>query len=139
MQEHHVNVAKRIELTPPISPKGNQRQGHLRVAIGASCSGRRGIEDVSQQNINQFSAPCTDFASTDAGLMPQTQAVLFDLEKFLVEREYLCWTPRTRRGKARLSVRQNFLQLSRCFHHALLLRNNLSRKSKSQNLRTVAL
>src|SRR5262245_30984963 len=118
MQKHHVHIAKRIELAPAISPKSNERQSHLRVAIGASCSGRRGIEDVSQQNINQFSSPCTDFAPTAAGLMPQTQTVVFDLEKFFVKREDLRWTLRTRRGKTAFGVRQNFLQLSRCFHHA---------------------
>src|SRR5262249_52966396 len=87
----------------------------------------------SQQNINQFSSPCTDFAPTAAGLMPQTQTVVFDLEKFFVKREDLRWTPRTRRGKTAFGVRQNFLQLSRCFHHAFPLRSSLSRKSKSQN------
>jgi hypothetical protein len=69
--------------------------------------------------------------------MPQTQPVLFDLEKFFVEREHLRWAPRTRRRKAAFRVRQNFLELSRCFHHAFPLEKNLESEIQKQNARTL--
>ena len=39
MQEHHVNIAKRVEFAPAISSKSYQRQRRTGLAISASSSG----------------------------------------------------------------------------------------------------
>ena len=70
MQEHHIDVAERIELAPAISAKSNERQGHLKLAIFASSNGRRSTEGVSQKNIHQFGSVCANLASAAAGQVP---------------------------------------------------------------------
>ena len=70
MQEHHIYVAERIELTPAISAKSNERQGQLKLAIFASSNGRRSTESVSQQNIHQFGSARANLASATTGLVP---------------------------------------------------------------------
>jgi hypothetical protein len=47
MQNHHIDVAKRIEFTPAISTKGDQRQWNVAFAISV-CSSGSGTEDVLQ-------------------------------------------------------------------------------------------
>jgi hypothetical protein len=84
MQQHDVNVAKRIELAPAISAKSNQRQGHLSFTISTSRRGRCSAEDVSQQNINQFRSTRANLAPASTSLVPQSQPVLFNLQKFFV-------------------------------------------------------
>jgi hypothetical protein len=84
MQQHNVNVAKRVELAPAVSAKSNKRQGHLSLAISTSRCGRCSTKDVSQQNINQFRSTRANLASASTSLVPQAQPVLFNLQKFFV-------------------------------------------------------
>ena len=59
--------------------------------IGASCCscrrGGRGRKKMPQENVDERRAAGADFAAAAAGLVPQAQPVVFDLEKLLVERE----------------------------------------------------
>src|SRR5262249_56411380 len=108
MQQHDVNVTERIELAPAISAKSNQRQRHLTFAISASHRGGCSAEDVSQQNINQLRSTRANLASAPTSLVSQAQPVLLDLQKFFIQRENFCGTPRACGREAAFGVRQNF-------------------------------
>src|SRR6266508_129988 len=84
MQKHDVDITEWIELAAAISAKSDQRQWNPGLAISASGSGSA-AEDVSQQNVNQFSPPRANFAAAGAGLVLQTQAMLFNLEKRFIK------------------------------------------------------
>src|SRR5436190_16193723 len=106
MQEHHVDVAERIQFSPAITAQGDERKGRFGFSclISRGCGG--GSKYALQQHIDQIDASGTNFASARSGLMSQSQAMLLDLEKLFVERQSLGWTPRSRRSQLILGVRQ---------------------------------
>jgi hypothetical protein len=132
MQKHHVDVTKRIELTPAISAKSDQGEWNPGCLVSAG-SIRSSTEDVLQQNINQLSTPGANFAATPARLVLQAQPMLFNLEKFFVKGEDFGWACGTRGREAAFRVRQNLLEVSGRPHHEfrLLLKSKIG-NSKSK-------
>jgi len=120
MQKHDVDITEWIELAAAISAKSDQRQWNLGLAISASGSGSA-AEDVSQQNVNQFSPPRANFAAAGAGLVLQTQAMLFNLEKLFIKWKDLGRAFAPGRGEATFGVSQNLFQMSGHCHHELRL------------------
>src|SRR5882724_758851 len=111
MQNHNVDVTERIEFAPAVSAKSDQRQWNCGLATSASGSGSA-AENVSQQNVDQFSAPCANFAATAAGLVFQAQAMLFNIEKFFVKWQDFRWPPGSCGSKTAFSMGQHLFQMS---------------------------
>jgi hypothetical protein len=132
MQKHDVDITEWIELAAAISAKSDQRQWNLGLAISASGSGSA-AEDVSQQNVDQFSSPRANFAATAAGLVLQAQAMLFNLEKFFVQWEDFCWPLGSCGSKTAFSMGQYLFQMSGRSHHGLRLPVNLKLKIQKGN------
>ena len=132
MQQHDVNVTERVELAPAISAESNQRQRNLRPAIFASSRGSS-AENVLQQNIDELSAPRANFAAAPAGLVLQTQSMLFNLEKFFVKRESLSRSSASCGRKTIFSVRQNLFEVSGHSHRQFRLRFNLKLEIQNPN------
>jgi hypothetical protein len=131
MQKHHINVTERIELTSPISAKGDQ--GQRNPVRAAATSGRRSRSPkyVLQQDVNQLSPPGANFTATSASLVLQAQSMLLNLQELLVKRENFGWTSGSCRREATCSMRQNLLQVTGRFHHEF--RSLLNLKSEAQN------
>jgi hypothetical protein len=112
VQQHDVDVAKRIELAAPVPAEGDQSQ----LVFGFSarrvdCRRRRG-EDMPQKDVDEVNAAFADLAAAAAGLMLQAQAVFFYFEKFLVNRQDIGRALHPGRGQLRFRVRQKLLQMS---------------------------
>jgi hypothetical protein len=132
MQKHNIDITKWIELAAAVSTKSYQRQRNFRRAISASSAGCA-AEDVSQENIHEFSPPRANFAAAAASLVLQAQPVLFNLEKFFVKWEDLCWASSAGCGKPAFGVSQNLVQMSGHCHRELRSEVNVSWKSKIEN------
>jgi hypothetical protein len=130
MQKHDVDVTKRIEFAPAISTKSNQGEWNFDGTVSAS-SGFSSAENILQQNVNQFSAPATNFAATPARLVLQAQPIVFDLEKLLVKGKNFGWAPRAGRCEPARGVRQNLFEMTGRSHRKFGLLLNL--KSETQN------
>jgi hypothetical protein len=137
MQQHDVNVTERVELAPAISAESNQRQRNLRPTIFASSRGSS-AENVLQQNIDELSAPRANFAATHAGLVLQTQSMLFNLEKFFVKRENLSRSSASCGRKTIFSVRQNLFEVAGHSHREVGLQVNLKLEIQNPNPPTIA-
>ena len=117
VQKHDVDVAKWIELATAISAQANQCQRRPRTFFSVERGDRS--EDVLQQNIDKLCAPRANFTAAAAGLMLQTQTVLFNLQKFFVKREDVCGSSCPDSGKLIFRMCQNFLEMTG--HHHLEL------------------
>ena len=106
VQKHDIDVAKWIELATSVSTKGDQCEGSPGRCVSTS-GGCGSAENVLQQNINELSAPRTNFAAASARLVFQTQPMFLNLEEFFIKRENLCRTSRARGGKL---IRRFFLK-----------------------------
>jgi hypothetical protein len=111
MQNHDIDITERIEFAPAVSAKSDQRQWNCGLATSPSGSGSA-AENVSQQNVDQFSAPRANFAPTAAGLVFQAQAMLFNVEKFFVKWEDFRWPPGSCGSKTAFSMGQHLFQMS---------------------------
>ena len=65
VQQHHVDIAERIQFAPAVTAERDQRQ---RCALRANRS-RRSRENVSQNDVDQFAPPGANLATATAGLM----------------------------------------------------------------------
>jgi hypothetical protein len=68
---------------------------------------------MAQDNVNQRGPVRANVPPAAACLMPQTQSMIFDLEKFLVERDEMRRVHFARGGELALRVLQNFILLMR--------------------------
>src|SRR5438094_9664723 len=118
MQKHDVNITEWIELAAAISAKSDQRQWNLGLAISASGSGSA-AEDVSQQNVNQFSTPRANFATAGAALVLQTQAMLLNIEKLFINWKDLGRAFAPGRDETTFVVSRTLFQMSGYFHPEL--------------------
>ena len=78
MQEHDVDVAKRIELAAPVTAERDHRQR----SRGNSAPDRRAdrrLENMLQKHVDQFDPQPADFPAAASVLMAQPEPVLFDL------------------------------------------------------------
>src|SRR3954468_2921780 len=75
MEQHHIDIAKWIQIATSISAKRDQSERRLRSRDRVG----RGSENMLQDNVNELPAARADFAATAARLMFQSQAVLFEL------------------------------------------------------------
>src|SRR6266436_2089329 len=66
VQEHHIDIAKGIELAPAISTQSDQCQRHPRCLLLTTCRGRGRGENASQQNIDKIGPARADFMATAA-------------------------------------------------------------------------
>jgi hypothetical protein len=67
---------------------------------------------VAQQNIDKINPQRAYLPATTTGLMFQAEAMLLDLEKFLVERENVGWAFFARGGELVLRVSQNLFEMT---------------------------
>ena len=72
---------------------------------------------MTQNDVDQFSAPRANFAAAAAGLMFQAKPMLLELEKFFVSRKNFGRSPLSSRTQLVFSVGQNFFQVSRIRHY----------------------
>ena len=107
MQEHHVNVAERIEFLAAVSAERDQRERAF--CVGAFLLGDRGggRKYVLQQHIDKIDSPGANLPSTSSGLMLQPQPVFFDGQEFLVERENFSRPTRAGQRQLIFSMSQN--------------------------------
>src|SRR5689334_9569518 len=112
MQEHHVDVARGIELAAPVTSNCDQAQGND--FLPGACPGRGAgcAKDVPQNNVDQLCAPGTNFTSATTGFMPEPEPMIFDLEELGIERDQLRWVDLARAGEFALRVLQNFILLT---------------------------
>src|SRR5205823_13804051 len=115
-----VIITEWIEFAAAKSAKSDQRQWKLGLSIPSSGSGSA-AEDVSQQNVNQFSPPRANFSAAGAGLVLQTQAMLFNLENLFIRWKDLGRAFAPGRGEPTFGVSQNLFQMSGHCHHELRL------------------
>ena len=112
MQQHDIDIAKRIQLAAAVSTQCNQRQRGLWLPHRAGSSRKK----MAQNYIDQFAAPGANFAATTAGLMFQAEPVLLQLEKFFVARKNFGWPLFSGDRELVFSMGQDFLKMSRGRH-----------------------
>src|SRR5690242_14365712 len=112
MQEHHVDIARGIELAATVTPNCDQAQGNDFLCGASPGCGAGCAKDVPQDNVDQLRAPGTNLTSATAGFMPEPEPMILDLEELGVERDQLRWVDLARGGKFALRVLQNFILLT---------------------------
>ena len=112
VQQHDIDIAKRIQFASAVSAQCGQCQRGLWLP---DCAGR-GRKNMSQDYIDQFAAAGANFAAATAGLMFQAEPVLFQLEKLFVVRKDFGWPLFSGDRELVFSVGQDFLKMSRGRH-----------------------
>jgi hypothetical protein len=89
MEKHDIDIAPRVEFTTPVAAERDEAdRNDLRPVLLLRRTGD-GRKNMAQNNVDQRRAARADFAAPAARLMPQSQAMIFDLEKLLVERQQM--------------------------------------------------
>ena len=114
VEEHHVHVAKGIELAAAVTAERDHRQPRNSFLFRRKA--RHQCKDMTQHDIEQLNAKRADFPATATRLVPQPDPMLLDLDEFLVERKRVGGSFRARCGKAALGVGQNFFEVTRRGH-----------------------
>ena len=116
VEKHDVDVAEWVELAASVTAECEEgERGRGGAAIAQRESDCR-LEDALHQNIDQFDPQRADFATTAAVLMAKPEAVLFDLQEFLVKRQRFDRPHCPRRGELALCVRENLSEMTRSGH-----------------------
>jgi hypothetical protein len=113
MQKHHIDVAARVQLTATVAAERNQTYWHhfLPVALLGSAGGRG--KNMAQHDIDERSAAGANFAAATARFVAQTQTMIFNPKKLLIERKEMGRVSPRRGGKLALGVLQNFILVTR--------------------------
>jgi hypothetical protein len=113
MEKHYIHVASRIEFPAAIPSERNETyRNNLFLAPGLSRNAR-GSENMAENDVDQGRTTGANFPATTPCLVPETQAMIFDLEKFFIERNQMRRRDFVGRGELTPGVLQNFFLLVR--------------------------
>src|SRR5262245_42491934 len=89
MEKHDIDVAPRIEFSPSVATQCHEADGNDRgsILLLRGYDGRR--KNMTQENIDERRAARAHLTPPAARLMAQSQAMILDLEKRLVERQQM--------------------------------------------------
>ena len=108
MKKHDIDVAPRIEFSASVAAQRHEAYGNDRGSILLLRGNNRRRKNMTQENVDERRAARAHLTPPAARLMAQSQAMIFDLEKLLVEREQMRRLSAGRGPQLTPSVRQNF-------------------------------
>ena len=108
MEKHDIDVAPRVEFPASVAAQRHEayRNNFGPVLLLRGSNRRR--KNMTQENVDERRAARAHLTSAAAGLMAQTQAMIFDFEKLLVERQEMRRLGAGRGLQLAPGVRQNF-------------------------------
>jgi len=113
VQQHHIDIAGRIELAPSISTERDERQRTFdEIAGPAHGSGAR-RKNMAQENIDKIDPACADFPATATRLVLQAQAMFLDFEELFVNGENVSGSLPAGGTKLIFGMRENLFQMAR--------------------------
>ena len=89
MKKHDIDVAPRIEFSASVAAQRHEAEGNDRGSVLLLRGDDRRRKNMTQENVDERRAARADFTPPATRLMTQSQAMIFDLEKLLVEREQM--------------------------------------------------
>jgi len=113
MQQHHIDIAGRVKLAPPISAEGNERQRTFDEVTGSAYGCGACRENMAQENIDKIDPARADFPATAASLVFQAQSMFLDFEELFVNGENFGRPLPTGRTKLIFGMRENLFQMAR--------------------------
>ena len=111
VEKHDVHIAERIQLAAPVAADGYE--GERRQLARRGHGFQRGVEQVPEDDIHEAGALRANLASAAAGVVPQPDAVVLDLEEFFVKREPLGGVQRALRAELLLGVGEDFFTMAK--------------------------
>src|SRR5690349_25141510 len=111
MQKHDIDVAARIQFAPAVASEGNKSKRRITVSVIYHMIGR--CKNVAQQDVDQINAAGANFTATVTRTLAQAQAVLFELQKFPVNRKNIVRSLRTGGSQLPLRMGQDFFEMPR--------------------------
>jgi hypothetical protein len=116
VEEHDIDVAERIQLTPPVSPECDDRERRRGAALVASSGADRCVENVLEKDVDQLDAQGANLAAATTVLVPQAETMFLDPKEFFVKRQRIDRPHRSRRGELALGMSQNFSEMTGSGH-----------------------
>ncbi len=89
MEKHHINVAPRVEFPAPVATQRHEAYGNDPRPVLLFRGNNRRCKNMTKENVDERRAAGAYLTSTATGLMSQSQAMIFDFEKFLVKRQQM--------------------------------------------------
>jgi hypothetical protein len=111
MQKHDIDIAKGIQFAAAVATEGDDSKRRITVSVIHDMIGR--CKNVTQQHVDQINPARANFAATVARTLAQAQAVLFEFQKFAINRQNIGRTLRTGGGQFPLRMGQDFFEMPR--------------------------
>jgi hypothetical protein len=116
VEEHDVDIAEWIQLSPSISSEGDHGERRWRRAPAFLGETDGGLENVLQQDVDQLDPKGTDLTAASSVLVTEPQSMLLDLEEFFVERERFRRPHRPGGPELTLGMSEDFSEMTRRGH-----------------------